>query len=85
MPGIARDDEGRVTVPVPLHDTATELDRLRQEELCHEPCLRIYRFKQQLHRRRPVMDRDTTGTAEEQSHARWVTAMFRTVLRLWAR
>ncbi|MFR7797231.1 MAG: helicase-related protein [Collinsella sp.] len=28
-PGIARDDEGRVTVPVPLHDTATELDRLR--------------------------------------------------------
>ena len=29
VPGIARDDEGRVTVPVPLHDTATELDRLR--------------------------------------------------------
>lgn len=27
VPGIARDDEGRVTVPVPLHDTATELDR----------------------------------------------------------
>ena len=22
VPGIARDDEGRVTVPVPLHDTA---------------------------------------------------------------
>ena len=42
-----------------------------REDLCHEPCLRIYRFKQQLHRRRPVMDRDTTGTAEEQSHARW--------------
>ena len=29
VPGIVRDDEGRVTVPVPLHDTATELDRLR--------------------------------------------------------
>ena len=29
VPGIARDDEGRVRSPLPLHDTATELDRLR--------------------------------------------------------
>ena len=29
VPGLARDDDGRVKVPVPLHDTATELERLR--------------------------------------------------------
>lgn len=29
VPGVKRDDEGKVTLPAPLHDTATELDRLR--------------------------------------------------------
>lgn len=29
VPGIKRDDEGKVTLAAPLHDTATELDRLR--------------------------------------------------------
>lgn len=49
-PGIARDDEGRVTVPVPLHDTATELDRLRLAL----PGLAIER----LHGRMPAGEKD---------------------------
>ena len=31
VPGLERDEEGKVAVPVPLHDTATELERLRHE------------------------------------------------------
>ena len=50
VPGIARDDEGRVTVPVPLHDTATELDRLRLAL----PGLTIER----LHGRMPAGEKD---------------------------
>lgn len=50
VPGIARDDEGRVTVPVPLHDTATELDRLRLAL----PGLAIER----LHGRMPAGEKD---------------------------
>ena len=50
VPGIARDDEGRVTVPVPLHDTATELDRLRLAL----PGLAIAR----LHGRMPAGEKD---------------------------
>ena len=50
VPGIARDDEGRVTVPVPLHDTATELERLRLAL----PGLTIER----LHGRMPAGEKD---------------------------
>ena len=50
VPGIVRDDEGRVTVPVPLHDTATELDRLRLAL----PGLAIER----LHGRMPAGEKD---------------------------
>ena len=50
VPVLERDEEGKVAVPVPLHDTATELERLRQAL----PGLTVER----LHGRMPAREKD---------------------------